>query len=65
MLRESGAKEVCAAITILLVVSPTQVLVPPFVGAITVLLSVVLVAELIDTSGYLYRLRPITGGTRG
>lgn len=56
MLRESGAKEVCAAITILLVVSPTQVLVPPFVGAITLLLSVVLVAELIDTSGYLYRL---------
>jgi hypothetical protein len=56
MLRESRTDEVCATITVLLVVSPTQVVVPPFVAFIVVGHSGPLVAVFIDTSDYLHRL---------
>ena len=58
MFRESRAGEVCATITILLVVTTIYVFVPPFVflGVMIVGHSGVLVAALIDTSVYLYRL---------
>jgi len=57
--------EICAAITIFLVVTPISVVIPVFVGAIAVGHTVVLVAAFINAPGVVRRAVAVTASLRG